>query len=201
MNNKNILTVALISIAVLLAILGIFYYSFGGPRVDEVTMQQAEADSLRNVLRETQQKLNEEQKQNQKANLTPTLTLEQQQAKLEKELLLKERSKPLDYLSLSYDHTYRWFISKEEYSGFIYNKAKQATFMNFDIRVTFLSKTKTSLGSKVFKVYEYCHPMDQVSFKIQTTAPSGYQYHEVEIIRAVPHQPELSDEYEPNEQR
>jgi flagellar basal body-associated protein FliL len=89
MNNKNILTVALISIAVLLAILGIFYYSFGGPRVDEVTMQQAEADSLRNVLRETQQKLNEEQKQNQKANLTPTLTLEQQQAKLEKELLLK----------------------------------------------------------------------------------------------------------------
>jgi len=200
MNNKNIFTIALISIAILLAISGIFYYSFGTPKVDEVTKQQAEADSLRNVLRETQQKLNEEQKLHQKANLTPPLTLEQQQAKLEKELLMKERSKPLDHLSLSYDHTYRWFAGKEEYSGHIFNKAKYATFMNFDIRVTFLSKTKTSLGSKVFTVYEYCYPNDEVSFKIQTTAPSGYQYHEVEIIRAVPHQPELSDEYEPNEQ-
>lgn len=200
MNNKNTFTIALVSIAVLLAILGLLYYSFGTPRVDEVTQQQMEADSLRTVLRETQQKLNEEQKLHQKANLTPPLTLEQQQAKLEKELLMKERSKPLEHLSLSYDHTYRWFAAKEEYAGYILNSAKYATFMNFDIRVTFLSKTRTALGSKVFTVYEYCYPKDQVAFKIQTIAPSGYQYHELEIIRAVPHQPELSDEYEPNEQ-
>jgi hypothetical protein len=200
MNNKNIFTIALISIAILLAISGIFYYSFGTPKVDEVTKQQAEADSLRNVLRETQQKLNEEQKLHQKANLTPPLTLEQQQSKLEKELLMKERSKPLDHLSLSYDHTYRWFAGKEEYSGYIVNKAKYATFMNFDVRVTFLSKTRTALGYKIFTVYEYCSPGDRVAFKFQTTSPNGYQYHELDIIRAVVHRPELSDEYEPNEQ-
>jgi hypothetical protein len=163
-----------------------------------VTKEQAEADSLRTVLRETQKQLNEAEQKAAKKDLTPPLTLEQQQAKLEKALLKKEEKAPLEYLSLDYDHTYRWFAGKEEYSGQIFNSATFAAFMNIDIRITFLSKTKTALGSKVFTVYEYCFPGSSCDFKIQTTAPRGYTYHEVEIIRALPH--DKGSEYEPNEQ-
>ena len=191
-------TKILIGSALVLALLGGVYKLFGGPRQDVVTKEQAEADSLRTVLRETQKQLNEAEQKAAKKDLTPPLTLEQQQAKLEKELLKKEEKVPLDYLSLDYDHTYRWFAGKEEYAGHIFNSASYAAFMNIDIRVTFLSKTKTALGSKVFTIYEYCFPGSSCDFKIQTTAPSGYASHRLEIIRAVPH--DKGSEYEPNEQ-
>ena len=83
------------------------------------------------------------------------------------------------------EHTYRWFAGKEEFYGNIYNSAKYATFMNFEIRVTFLSETKTALSSKVYKLYKYGEPDAQVPFKIQAEAPSGYRYHRVELIRAI----------------
>ncbi|MEY3270007.1 MAG: hypothetical protein RIS89_102, partial [Bacteroidota bacterium] len=136
-------TKILIGSAIVLALLGGVYKLFGGPRQDVVSAEQAEADSLRTVLRETQKELNAAEQKAAKKDLTPPLTLEQQQAKLEKALLKKEENAPLDYLSLDYEHTYRWFAGKEEYSGQIINSATYAAFMNIDIRITFLSKTKT----------------------------------------------------------
>ena len=181
-------TKILIGAALTLVLIGGVYKLFGGPRQDAVTPAQTEADSLRMVLRETQKELNEAEQKAAKKDLTPPLTLEQQQAKLEKDLRKKEENRPLDYLSLDYEHTYRWFAGKEEYYGHIQNSAKYATFMNFDIRVTFLSETKTALGSKVFTIYKYGGPDEQIAFKIQATAPSGYRYHRVELIRALPFQ-------------
>ena len=181
-------TKILIGAALILVLIGGVYKLFGGPRQDAVTPAQTEADSLRMVLRETQKELNEAEQKAAKKDLTPPLTLEQQQAKLEKDLRKKEENRPLDYLSLDYEHTYRWFAGKEEYYGHIQNSAKYATFMNFDIRVTFLSETKTALGSKVFTIYKYGGPDEQIAFRIQATAPSGYRYHRVELIRALPFQ-------------
>lgn len=60
--------------------------------------------------------------------------------------------------------------------------------MNFEIRVTFLSETKTALSSKVYTLYKYGEPNAQVPFKIQAEAPSGYRFHRVELIRAIPFQ-------------
>ena len=191
-------TKILIGSAIVLALLGGVYKLFGGPRQDVVSAEQAEADSLRTVLRETQKELNEAEQKAAKKDLTPPLTLEQQQAKLEKALLKKEENAPLDYLSLDYEHTYRWFAGKEEYYGNIYNNAEYATFMNFEIRVTFLSETKTALGSKVYTHYKYLEPGEQIPFKFQSSSPSGYRYHRVELIRAVPH--EKSEEYEGGEE-
>lgn len=187
-------TKILIGSAIVLALLGGVYKLFGGPRQDVVSAEQAEADSLRTVLRETQKELNEAEQKAAKKDLTPPLTLEQQQAKLEKALLKKEENAPLDYLSLDYEHTYRWFAGKEEFYGNIYNNAEYATFMNFEIRVTFLSETKTALDSKVYTHYKYLEPGEQIPFKFQSSSPSGYRYHRVELIRAVPH--EKSEEYE-----
>jgi hypothetical protein len=182
------LTKILIGSALVLVLVGGVYKLFGGPRQDVITQDQIEADSLRTVLRETQKELNEAEQKASKKDLTPPLTLEQQQAKLEKDLRKKEEKQPLDYLSLDYEHTYRWFAGKEEFYGNIYNSAKYATFMNFEIRVTFLSETKTALSSKVYMLYKYGEPDAQVPFKIQAEAPSGYRYHRVELIRAIPFQ-------------
>lgn len=181
-------TKLLIGSALTLVLVGGGYKLFGGPRQDTVSPAQIEADSLRTVLRETQKELNEAEQKATKKDLTPPLTLEQQQAKLEKDLRKKEEKQPLDYLSLDYEHTYRWFAGKEEFYGNIYNSAKYATFMNFEIRVTFLSETKTALSSKVYTLYKYGEPNAQVPFKIQAEAPSGYRFHRVELIRAIPFQ-------------
>ncbi len=181
-------TKLLIGSALTLVLVGGVYKLFGGPRQDTVSPAQIEADSLRTVLRETQKELNEAEQKATKKDLTPPLTLEQQQAKLEKDLRKKEEKQPLDYLSLDYEHTYRWFAGKEEFYGNIYNSAKYATFMNFEIRVTFLSETKTALSSKVYTLYKYGEPDEEVPFKIQAEAPSGYRFHRVELIRAIPFQ-------------
>jgi hypothetical protein len=192
-------TKILIGSALTLVLIGAVYKLFGGPRQDVMTQGQIEADSLRTVLRETQKELNAAEQKAAKKDLTPPLTLEQQQAKLEMELRNKEMKEPLKYLSLDYEHTYRWFAGKEEFYGNIYNNAEYATFMNFEIRVTFLSETKTALDSKVYTLYKYIEPGGQIPFKFQSSSPSGYRYHRVELIRAVPYSPS-SDEYEPNEQ-
>lgn len=191
-------TKILIGSAIVLALLGGVYKLFGGPRQDVVSAEQAEADSLRTVLRETQKELNEAEQKAAKKDLTPPLTIEQQQAKLEKALLKKEENAPLNYLTLDYEHTYRWFAGKEEFYGNIYNNAEYATFMNFEIRVTFLSETKTALGSKVYTHFKYLEPGEQITFKFQSSSPSGYRYHRVELIRAVPYSPSR-EEYEGGE--
>lgn len=192
-------TKILIGSALTLVLIGAVYKLFGGPRQDVMTQGQIEADSLRTVLRETQKELNAAEQKAAKKDLTPPLTLEQQKAKLQKELRIKEMKEPLEYLSLDYEHTYRWFAGKEEFYGNIYNNAEYATFMNFEIRVTFLSETKTALDSKVYTLYKYVEPGGQIPFKFQSSSPSGYRYHRVELIRAVPYSPSL-EEYEPNEQ-
>jgi hypothetical protein len=190
-------TKILIGSALTLVLIGAVYKLFGGPRQDVMTQGQIEADSLRTVLRETQKELNAAEQKAAKKDMTPPLTLEQQKAKLQKELRIKEMEEPLEYLSLDYEHTYRWFAGKEEFYGNIYNNAEYATFMNFEIRVTFLSETKTALDSKVYTLYKYVEPGGQIPFKFQSSSPSGYRYHRVELIRAVPYSPSL-EEYEPN---
>ena len=62
-NKNSIGTIILISCAAILLIVGLPYSLMGGAKADVVTKEQAEADSLRTVLRETQQKLMEEQRQ------------------------------------------------------------------------------------------------------------------------------------------
>ena len=74
-------TKILIGSALVLVLVGGIYKLFGGPRQDTVTPAQTEADSLRTVLRETQKELNEAEQKASKKDLTPPLTLEQQQAK------------------------------------------------------------------------------------------------------------------------
>ncbi|MEN9698863.1 MAG: hypothetical protein RLZZ301_61 [Bacteroidota bacterium] len=191
-------TKVLIGAAIGLFLIGLLYKIAGGPRQDQVTKEQAQADSLRQVLRQTQDSLQQAEAKNRKVNVSPAETPAQKEERLRNELWKSEIAKPLDFLSLDYDYSYHWFWSEHEYKGQIHNSASIATFMNMEVRVTFLSATRTALGSKVFTVYKYCAPNSSVDFKFVTKAPADYKYHQVELIRAVGYQP--NEEAEFNEQ-
>lgn len=183
MNKKVSLEKILIVSAVVLGVVAIAYMMMGR-RNQVVGEVDQTADSLRTELMKARQEVRAAEEKNRQTNVTPPMTEEERKEKLQKELMKMEMEHPLDYLTIEYDHTYRWFAAKEEYSGYIYNNASMATFMNFVVRVTFLSKTKTAIDTKLFTVYEYCGPNSRIPFKIQTEAPSGYASHRVELIRA-----------------
>nr|WP_299214932.1 hypothetical protein [uncultured Allomuricauda sp.] len=64
------------------------------------------------------------------------------------------------------------FSSKKEkyFTGNIQNNSLMARAKDVEVRVTFLSKTKSELGSTEFKIYEYIEPNESQSFerKIET---------------------------------
>jgi len=183
MDTKINLERLLIIFAGILAFVAIVYM-FSGKRNQVTENPNIESDSLRMELMKAKKAIAEVEAKALPVNMTPALSPEEKKEKLQKELMKMEMEHPLDYLNIEYEHTYRWFAAKEEYSGYIYNNASMATFMNFVVRVTFLSKTRTAIETKIFTIYEYCGPNSKVAFKIQTEAPSGYAYHRVEIIRA-----------------
>lgn len=183
MDKKINLERLLIVAAIVLGVIAIVYM-FSGKRNQVTENPNTVSDSLRNELVKAKLAAQEAEAKTRQTNVTPPMTEEERKEKLQKELLKMEMEHPLDYLSIDYDHTYRWLAAKEEYSGYIYNNATMATFMNFVVRVTFLSKTRTAIDTKTFTIYEYCAPNSRVAFKIQTEAPSGYASHQVEVIRA-----------------
>lgn len=173
----------LIVAAIVLGVVAIVYM-FSGKRNQVTENPNTLSDSLRMELVKAKLAAQEAEVKTRQTNVTPPMTEEERKEKLRKELMKMEMENPLEYVSIDYNHTYRWLAAKEEYSGYIYNNATLATFMNFVVRVTFLSKTRTAIDTKTFTVYEYCEPNSRVAFKIQTEAPSGYAYHQVEVIRA-----------------
>ncbi|MFM1916464.1 MAG: hypothetical protein RLZZ531_2133 [Bacteroidota bacterium] len=173
----------LIVAAIVLGVVAIVYM-FSGKRNQVTENPNTLSDSLRMELVKAKLAAQEAEVKTRQTNVIPPMTEEERKEKLRKELMKMEMENPLEYVSIDYNHTYRWLAAKEEYSGYIYNNATLATFMNFVVRVTFLSKTRTAIDTKTFTVYEYCEPNSRVAFKIQTEAPSGYAYHQVEVIRA-----------------
>jgi hypothetical protein len=183
MNKKISLERILIAAAIIIGIVSIVYM-FSGKRNQVVENPNELSDSLRMELVKAKLAAQEAEAKTRQTNVTPPMSEEERKEQLQRELLKMEMEHPLEYLSIDYNHTYRWLAGKEEYSGYIYNNASMATFMNFVVRVTFLSKTRTAIDTKTFTVYEYCAPNSKCAFKIQTEAPSGYVDHQVELIRA-----------------
>lgn len=138
--------------AVILGIVAIAYMMMGR-RNQVIGKEDATNDSLRTELMKARQEASAAEEKNRQVNVTPPMSEEERKEKLQRELMKMEMEHLLDYLSLDYDHTYRWFAGKEEFSGHIYNNASLATFMNFVVRVTFLSKTRTAIDTKLFTVY------------------------------------------------
>jgi hypothetical protein len=99
------------------------------------------------------------------------------EAELKTDLKLTEESNPLKYLSV----TGQWklnFYNETVIEVDIFNSAALATFKDVKIKVEFLSKTKTVLGTGYFTVYDYIYPSKSVHFKQKFT----YYYKESKSI-------------------
>lgn len=177
----------LIIFAVLLILLGIGYVL---NRNNSVTNDRhnSQEDSLRLELMKTQKQLYDAQQNIELNKNKPEPSQEEKEEQMIKDQKKLELNHPLDFLKINYSHSYRILLGMEEFKGEIHNKSTYATFMNVVIRITFLSKTKTAIQTKLFTIYEYVGPGEFKPFSIQTEGPEGYRSHRLEIIRAVPYQ-------------
>jgi len=92
---------------------------------------------------------------------------------LRQELYQKEKKKPKDYLSVTYDLNYRVLSGKDEIIGNIYNYATMATFKDVVLTVTYSTNTDTELYRENFVVYDYVYPGSSTSFNLKTYSPEG----------------------------
>ena len=104
---------------------------------------------------------------------------------LREELYNKEMRKPKDYLTVSYDLTYRVFSGKDEIRGTIYNSANFASFKDVVLTVAYFSATDTEIDRETFTVYDYVYAGSSSDFVIKTFSPQGTKKIGVYIKNAV----------------
>ena len=92
---------------------------------------------------------------------------------LREELYSKEMRDPENYLSVSYDLSYKLISGKDEIKGVIYNSATMATFKDVVLTVTYSSKTGAELGSENYVIYDYVYAGTSTSFNLKVYSPSG----------------------------
>lgn len=104
---------------------------------------------------------------------------------LRQELYSKEKKKPKDYLSVSYNLDYKVFSGKDVINGTIYNSATMASFKDVVLKVTYSTGTGTELGSEEYVIYKYVYPGSSTSFQIKTVSPSSTKQIGVKIKSAI----------------
>jgi hypothetical protein len=104
---------------------------------------------------------------------------------LREELNNKELRKPKEYLTVSYDLTYRVFSGKDEIKGTIYNNANFASFKDVVLTVAYFSATDTEIDRETFTVYDYVYAGSSSDFVIKTYSPQGTKKIGVYIKNAV----------------
>jgi hypothetical protein len=101
------------------------------------------------------------------------------------ELYKKELRKPKEYLTVTYDLTYRVFSGKDEIKGTIYNNANFASFKDVVLTVAYFSATDTEIDRETFTVYDYVYAGSSSDFVIKTYSPQGTKKIGVYIKNAV----------------
>jgi len=104
---------------------------------------------------------------------------------LKQELYAKEKKKPKDYLTVSYNLDYKIISGEDVINGTIYNSATMASFKDVVLKVTYSTGTGTELGSKEFVVYKFVYPGSSTSFQIKTYSPQNTKQIGVEIKSAI----------------
>jgi hypothetical protein len=104
---------------------------------------------------------------------------------LREELHNKELRKPKEYLTVTYDLTYRVFSGKDEIKGTIYNNANFASFKDVVLTVAYFSATDTEIDRETFTIYDYVYAGSSSDFVIKTYSPQGTKKIGVYIKNAV----------------
>jgi len=92
---------------------------------------------------------------------------------LREELYHKELRKPKEYLTVTYDLTYRVFSGKDEIKGTIYNNANFASFKDVVLTVAYFSATDTEIDRETYTIYDYVYAGSSSDFVIKTYSPQG----------------------------
>ncbi|OSZ82101.1 hypothetical protein CAP35_02190 [Chitinophagaceae bacterium IBVUCB1] len=96
-----------------------------------------------------------------------------------------ERENPLQFLRIQGDNHVN-LLNQEVVEGEITNKATLASFKDVEVRITFKSKTGSTIEKAVKTVNEVVAPQESVSFKFKMKKPKGTASVAVDIISAVP---------------
>jgi hypothetical protein len=113
---------------------------------------------------------------------------EQQQpkseAQLRQELYVTECEQARSYVdgTISYRPIFKNVLSTKviglKIKGRLENNASLATFKNFKIKITFLSKTGSDLFTRSFTVYDYISPKSQINFN-ESIEVSNSEYQDI----------------------
>ena len=103
---------------------------------------------------------------------------------LKQELLFSERENPILYLKQ--EGTWRKnFIDQIVLEGSISNTATLANFKDIILKVTWLTKTETELGTNKYVIYEYVKSGKSIQYKLKTDdAPNATGNVKIEIESA-----------------
>lgn len=78
-----------------------------------------------------------------------------------------ENSKPTNFLTASGDYNENFWGNKINVHGVIKNTATVATYKDAVVKITYLSKTKTVLGSEKYTIYETFPPNSTTQFELK----------------------------------
>jgi len=97
-----------------------------------------------------------------------------------------ERSQPTNFLSAKGEFRKNLFGTKIFVDGIIKNTATVASYKDVVVRLTYFTKTNTSLGSKDYTIYENFPPASEVNFELESENYENVSGFRLEIINAIP---------------
>lgn len=119
-------------------------------------------------------------------------------SELRQQLLEKEKTNPLNYLSINGSmsenkvktkhgtmfRSSEWKVDGYILEGYITNTATIATFKDITVRISFISSTGSTINNTDFVVYDFVPANDGISYKEKIYPPEGTVTYEVSILRA-----------------
>jgi GYF domain 2 len=97
-----------------------------------------------------------------------------------------EQAQPTNFLSVDARYNKNFWGTKIKIYGMIINKATVASYKDPVIKITYLSKTKTELGSKELTLYETLLPTSTKNFELKVDNYKDVNTINVEITNAIP---------------
>jgi hypothetical protein len=119
-------------------------------------------------------------------------------SELRQQLLEKEQSNPLNYLSVTgsmsenkvktkhgtFFRSSEWKMDGYILEGYITNSATIASFKDVKVRINFISSTGSKIDNTDFVVYDFVPANDGISYKEKIYFPEGTATYEISILRA-----------------
>jgi hypothetical protein len=112
------------------------------------------------------------------------------EAELRMELLSKESSMPLSYLSINqikFEKKFLAIITNEAtITGVVKNSASLSKYKDLRVRVNYYSATSTIFKSQDYVIYKYFPPQSNTPITLEVDFPDSFSKYGVEILGATP---------------